>query len=386
MDSSVKEVWLDMVDLNLSALTREPLFRTLLDSIPEALICIDAGLRIEWLNRQAAEALQVEPEGIHGKGLSELGLVEDPAVFSREINRLVTSPCGGVVTLPLDLAEGRRDFEWRVPLASEHIAAPVVLGMDVTDRVADLARLRFLRERIERADNLALTGVLASAMAHDLNNILMAVLGRARLFLESGGEFDPRQVVEDIERSATYAAELIDQLLAQSKEGIERARADINELVSSMLRLLNSVVKSSATLECKLNRDIPPVRLNPCDFRRMVLNLVVNASDALESRGGKIRLSTGVIGIDEAWEAGQQLVTAKLDPGRFVVVDVVDDGPGMDAATVNRIFEPFYTTKPHGKGLGLASVRRLAHAHGGAVAVNSGVGKGTRFTVLLPVG
>jgi len=227
--------------------------------------------------------------------------------------------------------------------------------------------------------------VLAGGIAHDFNNLLVGVLGNAGILLDALPPESPiLPIVEDIETAAKRAAELTKQMLAYSGKGrfiIERL--NVNRIVDEMSHLLKSVISSTATLKINYCDDLPEVEGDATQLRQVVMNLITNASDAMQGECGVIAVSTGVIDADGAYLASTYL-DDDLPSGRYVYIEVSDTGRGMDATTRERIFDPFFTTKFTGRGLGLAAVLGILRGHKGAIKVYSEPTRGSTFKILLP--
>jgi CheY-like chemotaxis protein len=222
-------------------------------------------------------------------------------------------------------------------------------------------------------------------VAHDFNNLLAAILGHASLALKQLPETSPaRRHVEKAAGAVERAADLTRQMLAYSGRGHFVVRpTDVNALARENLPLLEVAVPKSVRLEALLAPDLPLVDADVGQVQQVLMNLVINAAEAIGVRGGTVTLATGVREVTAAdhhlWRASGQ----PLAPGPYVALEVRDDGPGMDAETVDRIFEPFFTTKFTGRGLGLAAVLGVVRGHRGALSVESAPGQGTTFRILF---
>jgi CheY-like chemotaxis protein len=227
--------------------------------------------------------------------------------------------------------------------------------------------------------------VLAGGIAHDFNNILMAIMGHAELALM---EISPMSAARDdiieIITASRRAAELCRQMLAYSgKASLSRERVNLGELIEEMAHLLKTSISKKALLNLNLDRDLPPIHADPSQLRQVVMNLIINASEAIGDATGVIGVSVGATRCDEAYLSQTEL-RDDLAPGLYVNIEVSDTGCGMDAETQARIFDPFFTTKFVGRGLGLAAVLGIVRAHKGALKVYSEPGKGTTFKFLFP--
>ena len=257
----------------------------------------------------------------------------------------------------------------------------------ITDLRARLAaeaeRLRLERQLLE-AQRLESIGTLAGGVAHDFNNLLMAVLGHAellRLDLPPDSPLGPS--VQQIMAGVNQAAELTRQLLAYAGRGqVTRQPVRLNDLIAELGGLLHAVIPPAAQLRYQLAPALPPVIADPTQLRQVLLNLLTNAAEAVGPAGGQITVSTQPVTLHTS-AVGPPGAEA-LAPGAYIQLTVGDTGSGMDAATQARMFEPFYSTKFTGRGLGLAAVQGIVRSHGGAIHVTSAPGAGTAVVVWLP--
>jgi two-component system cell cycle sensor histidine kinase/response regulator CckA len=256
---------------------------------------------------------------------------------------------------------------------------------DVTRQRHEEEERRKIERKMLDAQKLESLGVLAGGIAHDFNNLLTGIMGNiglASLHLEPGSEIKP--YLSNIEKTSMQAAELCQQMLAYSGKGRLDVRIhDINTLVKEMTHLLQISVHKKVVLTFDQTPDLPPVEADASQIRQVLLNLVINASEAIADRSGTIRVHTGVMRADQAYlktvHAG-----ADMQEGYYSCLEVSDTGSGMSSETLARIFEPFFTTKFTGRGLGLAAVLGIVKGHQGGLKVYSEPGHGTTFKLLLP--
>jgi signal transduction histidine kinase/CheY-like chemotaxis protein len=244
---------------------------------------------------------------------------------------------------------------------------------------------RKLEIKMLETQKLESLGVLAGGIAHDFNNLLMGILGNADLALPlipPGSR--AIQNVEEIIRASQRAADLCRQMLAYSGKGqFLVARYDLSEIVREIAKMLEVSVSKKASLRYSLAVELPAVLADATEMSQVIMNLITNASESLGDECGVISVSTGVIECDRAY-LSESYFDDKLSEGRYVYLEVSDNGCGMDKETLSRIFDPFYTTKFMGRGLGLAAVLGIIQGHHGAIKVQSEPGQGTSFTILLP--
>ena len=263
------------------------------------------------------------------------------------------------------------------------ILAVISFTEDVTEGVRAEAEHRRVEAKLQESAKLEALGVLAGGVAHDFNNLLVAILGHVEF---ARNELPPGSpAVADLvaaETAALRAADLARQMLAYSGRGsLATGPVDLEVLLREMGDLVAHSIGKGARLRYEFTPGLPPVLADATQLRQLALNLIVNASDALGGHRGAITLRTGLVHLgtdDPGLVAG---TTAA--PGEYVQLEVTDTGHGMDAATLARIFDPFYSTKSVGRGLGLAATLGIVKGHGGAIRVLSSPGAGTTFQVLL---
>jgi CheY-like chemotaxis protein/two-component sensor histidine kinase len=224
-------------------------------------------------------------------------------------------------------------------------------------------------------------GTLASGIAHDFNNLLGAILGQAELALsELQSGLRPEQELRQIREVAIHGADIVRQLMIHAgKENQIVEPVNLSQFVGEMLELLRLSVSKSVTLETELDQQLPSVKVNPAQLRQILMNLVTNASEAIGTRTGVIRLTTEVCSLDRP-----AALAAGLAEGHYVRLLAADNGRGMSAETQARAFDPFFTTKSAGRGLGLAVVHGIVRSLGGAIRIESKPEEGTTFDILLP--
>lgn len=243
-----------------------------------------------------------------------------------------------------------------------------------------------IERRLMQSQRLESLGVLAGGVAHDFNNLLMAILGNAELGAHHVTQ--PAVVADhlsEIAIAARRAADLCRQMLAYAGKGrVAVGPVDINIQIEEMLHLLQATISRRAVLNLRLESGLPRVLGDASQIRQVIMNLVLNASEALEEKSGTISISSGRIPCDRAF-LDRTLFAADAVEGDFVWIEVADTGRGMDAATMSRVFDPFFTTKFAGRGLGLSTVMGIVRGHRGALQVYSEPGRGTVFKVYFPV-
>ena len=253
----------------------------------------------------------------------------------------------------------------------------VGISLDVTDR-------RALEAQYQQAQKMEAIGRLAGGVAHDFNNLLTVILGYSQLLLRSLAPGDPRgQDVAEIQKAGATAAALTRQLLAFSrKEIIEPTLLDLNRVLADMREMLERLIGEDVKVILKLRPEVAAVRADRGQMEQVVMNLVVNARDAMPD-GGIVTIETANVALDASYAKTH----LSLEAGAYVALTVTDTGCGITPDVQNHLFEPFFTTKERGKGtgLGLATVHGIVSQSGGSVHVYSEVGRGTSFRVYLPM-
>jgi signal transduction histidine kinase/CheY-like chemotaxis protein len=257
------------------------------------------------------------------------------------------------------------------------------VSRDITGRRAAEAEKRNLQEQLEQSRKLESIGRLAGGIAHDFNNMLTVILSEVEIALMPSSNEPPERAFEAIGQAATRAAELTRQLLAfaRKQSAVPRVLA-LNQLITGALTMLRRLIGENIRLDWRPGADVRPVRVDPAQIDQILVNLCVNARDAIEGVG-TLTIETMMATLD----ASHHDELPDSYSGEFVVLVVSDTGHGMTEETREHIFEPFFTTKARGKGtgLGLATVYGIARQNGGFVSVQSQLGRGSSFRVYFPV-
>jgi signal transduction histidine kinase/CheY-like chemotaxis protein len=260
----------------------------------------------------------------------------------------------------------------------------VAVTTDITERKQAEAERETLNRQLQDAQQWESLGVLAGGIAHDFNNILTVILGSAGLARKLIPAMNPAVIhLDQIEQASRRAADLCRQLLAYAGRGhAATGKTDVNELIRNSTALLAIPSAKSAGIQFDLADGLPLVSADAAPVRQVLVNLVINAVEAIGETGGKVTLATGLIEVPIAVPVGYQLPPPA---GRYVRLVVSDTGPGIPLDVQARMFDPFFTTKFAGRGLGLAAVLGIMRAHHGAIRVSSEAGKGAMVETLWPV-
>ncbi len=240
-------------------------------------------------------------------------------------------------------------------------------------------------EQLQQTQRLESMGVMAGGIAHDFNNILMTIMGNAELTLDELPDTAPeRHSIIEIINASKNAAELCRQMLAYSGKGIiEKKNFAILDLIENTINMLKTSISNKTALNLNLKKNLPFIYADPTQVRQILVNLAINASEAMEKYGGVITISTGIAG-DLSSSSIQGYVVEAAADGPHVYFEVADNGEGFDPKLVRRIFEPFFSTKFTGRGLGLSAVAGIVRSHKGALYVQSEPGRGSIFRVFFP--
>lgn len=350
----------------------------LIEAAKDAMIVRDLEGRITYWNRAAAALYGWSAEEAIGREEREL-LHDNPAAFDAAV----------ALTLHDDYWSGELDqrtrsgrtliAECRWQLLRDSSGQPASIFAVVSDITAD-KKAEEARLRAQRMESL---GTLAGGIAHDLNNVLTPILMSVQLL--EHGEVDERRraILATMEGAVKRGADMIRQVLSFAR-GVEgrRVEVDVRRLVGDVVTYAHGVLPDSVVLDAVVDEGIPTTSGDPTQLLQILVNLVTNARDAMP-RGGTLRIRVSELLLEDSYSSVSHLAL----PGRYVAIDIEDTGHGMSPDVVEKIFEPFFTTKEMGKGtgLGLATSLAIVRSHGGFMQVYSEPGRGTRFTVGLPV-
>jgi PAS domain S-box-containing protein len=361
-------------------LKSEERFRKVFDFAPDPLtISTPDGLLMRCNEAFCTVAGFTEAELV-GHSPVELGFWDDPRRRAAMYAALLENGAADGIETPVRRKDGKirnmRISARRVEIGGQTLI--LTGGQDVTEQ-------RNLEQQVLHTQKLESLGVMAGGIAHDFNNLLTGILGNADLALAELSPVAPaRESVEAIETGARRAADLCRQLLAYSGKGRFLVQPlDVMELVQEMGHLVSVSISKKVVLKYHFAQNLPAVDADATQMRQTIMNLILNASEAIGDRSGVISVTTGLAHCDAEY-LKTCFVADGIQPGDFVYVEVADTGHGMDKATMDRIFDPFFTTKFTGRGLGLAAVLGIVRGHKGAIKVYSEVGRGSSFKLLFP--
>ena len=367
----------------------EERYRQLVESSPVGILVIQ-GHKIAFSNQAGAEICgSSEPRELVGTDIFDLVELADADALDAQLARArARMPAADVMEVRICGLDGRiRDVLGAGRMIS-YRGAPAYQG--IIREITELRRAEREQKRLElqlqEARKLESLGVLAGGIAHDFNNLLAVILSNVRFARQAvAGQPELDDALGDTAEAAESAARLTSQLLAYAGRRSPAVRSvDLSQLVQENSALLGSAVQSGLELAFELAQDVLPVHADAVQIEQVVMNLVINAAEAIGERAGTITVATGRTDATQA-ETGLWVGGEGLRGGEYAYLEVRDTGCGMDAATRERIFEPFFTTKTQGHGLGLSAVLGLVRGHGGAISLRTEPGRGTALRIHFPV-
>jgi len=356
-----------------SLLESEERLRDFIDNAVELILSVTADRRIEYANRAVLSTLGLAREEVEGQPLCSIVTPESKGECLKAIGRVMSGEKAVRIELELQGKRGSR------VVAEGNATGRVENGRCLSARMIlhDVTARKKYEEEMQKVEKLESIGVLAGGIAHDFNNLLTGILGNISIArIHASGAEDVQHTLSKAEKACLRARDLTRQLLVFSKGGAPVRKATsiadiLKESAESTLR------GSGVRCEFDLPDDLPSVDIDEGQIAQVMNNLIINADQAMPG-GGTLRLSAGIV---EVGQGG----SLPLKPGRYVRVTVADTGIGIPKEALPRIFDPFYTTKEKGSGLGLTTAYSVVRQHEGMVTVDSEPGEGTTFSMYLPV-
>jgi len=348
--------------------------RNILESISDGFAAFDKEWRCTYVNDKATELSRIPRKEILGKNVWSLFPNSTQTAIYTELHRAMDDGVSAHVEgyyAPFDI--------WLEVDAYPTKDGLTVFGRDVTER-------RRFNERLQQTQKLESLGVLAGGIAHDFNNLLTGIMGNASIVLDDLSPGSPmRNNLEAVLNASERAAALTRQLLAYAGKGrfvIEQLH--LSDLVREITNLVQASIPRTVRLRLELQDDLPSIEGDAAQIQQLIMNLVINAAEAVEEgKTETVLITTSFAPVSQSY-IDQMVAPNGVSPGRYVTLEVRDAGCGMDPVTLSRIFDPFFTTKFTGRGLGLAAVMGIVRGHKGALHVDSTPGKGSSFKVLFP--
>jgi PAS domain S-box-containing protein len=432
-DQALRRQLEELARAHLQAETERRRYQELFELAPYPYLVTDRAGIIGEANQSASGLFGIAPQSLIGKALAAYVAADDRSRFRTLLDAKPPDEVTGTTAFKLRTRAGLLDAELKHSVVEDADGKPVgfrwlirdvteqerlarqirtlnaELESRVAERTSDLQAAQLLSEDLlqreqaarraaeaseaesRHVQKLESIGVLAGGIAHDFNNLLHVVLGNADIALSRlPARSAAREPLEEVVRATIRAADLTRQMLAYSGKGAFVVRhLDLSNEVREMATLLRTAITKQAALVWDLSSNLPTVNADATQVRQIVMNLITNASDSLRDAGGTITLRTGVVQPEALNDArlgvpmeGEEPIPEGDDP--FVYLEVCDTGTGMTPDTLRRIFDPFFSTKFAGRGLGLAAVMGIVRSHQGLIRIHTEPGGGTSFRVLFP--
>ncbi len=375
----------DRVQMEEEIQRKEEYFRSLIENSMDVIFIFDENGRIRYISPSSLKVVGYAPEELLEGSIFDYLHVDDISLVSEVISKVI-GEFGEVMSIEFRLQH--RDGSWRIMegfcrnlLNVSSIQGIVMNARDISEQRAAEEEIDVLQEQFRQSQKMEAIGRLAGGIAHDFNNILSIIQGYSDLSLLNLSEGDPlRENIEQIQKASRKAADLTKQLLAFSRRQVMEMRVmDLNILLKSLEKMLQRLIGEDIELSIIMGEGLGRVKADPGQLEQVILNLVVNARDAMPS-GGKLTIETANVKLDEAYARAHIAVKS----GDYVLLSISDTGEGMTNEIKERIFEPFFTTKEKGTGLGLSTVYGIVKQSGGNIWVYSEPGCGTSFKIYLP--
>ena len=355
-----------------------------LENAPIGIVTFGLDGEMLRVNQALCEMLRCHESDLMALRIKALISAENQPSFQHHLNQLCQ---GAKFTEPLEQSLSTdcgivRDTYWRVALIRDIDETP----LHFVASIEDITERRKIQRQFQLAQKHEGLGILAGGIAHDFNNLLVAMMGQSSLVLERSRRNKPiEKNVQKMLKAADKAALLTKQLLAYAGKGqIEMSSLSLREVINDNLQLLSVALPSGVQLQVDHAPHLPTIEGDVGQLQQVAMNLIINAGEAMPL-GGEITIRTQCVTLDEVALEPWQMTEHPLAPGAYVLLEVADDGTGMDSETRSRIFDPFFTTKETGHGLGLAAVLGIVRSHGGSLTVESALGVGTTFKLIFPI-
>ncbi|MEA3417315.1 MAG: PAS domain S-box protein [Thermodesulfobacteriota bacterium] len=365
----------------------EKRFKDLFNSITDLVYTQDIKGRIISVNPAMQKAFEYEDKELIGHKAADFMKPELVPFFESEyFEKLKTQGYHEGITVYFKKNGEKVYIEYRASMVNPDDGEPYIsgTGRDVTDKILSKRNISKLQKQLAQAQKMESIGTLAGGIAHDFNNILFPVFGYLEMMLLDIPEDSPlRGQLEEIFNGAKRARDLVQQILRFSRQsGHEMKPLKVHLVIKEALKLIKSSLPSTIEISQNIKTDCRLVMADSTQLHQVIMNLCTNAFHAMEKTGGKL-----IVNLKEVELAIEDLKDQAMIPGKYICLTVADTGTGMDQGVIDRIFDPYYTTKEEGKGtgLGLAVAHGIVKSHGGHISVYSEPGKGSEFQILLPV-
>ncbi len=352
--------------------------KAILHGIPANIAFVDKELKIIWVNRTATESVNKKPEEMIGRPCHEFwGNSSTPCKDCPTIKAFETKKSANAI---IKTPDGRVWDERGEPVfdSQGNLMGVVEIAQDITEQ-------KNIENQIRQAHKMESIGTLTGGIAHDFNNLLGVIIGNAELALDDVHEWSSAYLhLKTIRKASLKAADIVRQLLRVSKQTEqELIPTGIIKIVHDTLSLIKSTIPANIEIRKNMPARDKIILADPIQINQIIMNLCLNASHEMEQSGGILEISVDHINLNRKAVNGYP----DLTPGDYVKLSISDTGSGIDEKLIDRVFDPYFTTKEFGKGsgMGLAVVHGIVKSHGGSISVDSKLGKGTKFSVLFPV-
>ena len=390
IEASLLQARLEQQQATAALQENERKLRVIFDVMQAGIIQVDAAGTVSFANGRMAEMLGLPMAQLIGSPYGNYVCEDQGAAADTSLQRLLAGETDNIHCERHYLRRDGSDF-WGY-LTGRRLWSPDGKLFSLVGTISDMTELKTAeakRNRVEQqmlhVQKLESLGVLAGGIAHDFNNILLAIMGNASLALHRlPADSAAEHHLQQIKLAADKAADLARQMLAYSGKGHFVLEAlDLNQLVREMTAMLEVSISKKAQLHFHLAPQLPAIVADPTQMRQILMNLAINASEAIGENSGVISIATGCLECERGFLADSWL-NDDLPKGLYDFLEVTDTGCGMDPETVGRIFEPFFSTKFTGRGLGMAAILGIVRGHRGAIKVYSEPGQGSAFRIYLP--
>ncbi len=367
----------------------EERFRSMIQNSSDIIVIINDRGAITYETPSVSRILGYEPGYLIGREPYDFIHPEDIGTTKISLKEVFDKSNPGT---PTEIRFRKADGSWvyleaigKNLIGFPGIDGVVITARNISERKKDENERIEMERRFQHAQKLESLGVMAGGIAHDFNNLLMAILGNLDLSLiDMSPDSRSKHFINQARSAARRAADLTNQMLAYSGKGkFDLKTFDLSELVEEMARLLKASISKTVTLNLQMGRNMPYMTADPAQIQQIIMNLIVNASEAIGDVPGVVSIMTGVKECDDACFE-QSRLKEKPSPGLYVFIEVRDTGCGMDEQTQERLFDPFFSTKFTGRGLGMAAVLGIVRGHKGAIIVESIPDEGTAIHVMFP--